>query len=458
MSSFTMGIGASSALVADGNATNYTAPPAAPPSPPVAKTEEELAAEAEAERAAAEEAVNEATSALGEVSNVLDALNDDNNGTQAAITLKAEDCATFFDLIDATVNLAISSGLTETAKGGADDEAIEASVNATADGKGQQAGEEASESEDSSAANAAADAVSAVVDGLSVALARGLAEGESVAIESETMVLVVEKVTIPSFSVRDILGNSTDIDGTEGASGEALSEEEAIEAASLAFLDSQLAALNKSASTSKPSLLLAPSTPNVQASFADFAKARPEGSAPVFLVPPSLDALKGAGSVDVQVVEFKSSTRSPPPPSGNTVVDFSSSITSMSIRVGSSTVKVENSTQPVLISTTVALPTRRRLQEVHDCRAELEAVDACVRSLEAWLSLVEEQKLECDRAVANARLAQQVFPECLVVPQLIGNYTAEAEGCARLPIPCSGRGTCDGETGRCKHAALVLKP
>ena len=94
--------------------------------------------------------------------------------------------------------------------------------------------------------------MAAVVDGLSVALARGLAEGESVAVESETMVLVVEKVSIPSFSLLDVLGNGTN--GAEGGSGEALSEEEAIETASLAFLDSQLATLNESASTStKPS-------------------------------------------------------------------------------------------------------------------------------------------------------------------------------------------------------------
>ena len=398
--------------------TNVSSSPVAPPSPPIVKTEEEVSAEAEAERAAAEVAVTDATSALDEVSTMLDALNDDSNGT-VAITLTADDTGAFFDLIDTTVALAVSAGLTEAA------------------------GDANTTSANTTVSDAAADAVTAVVDGLSVALARGLEVGESVAVESETMVLVVEKAAIPTLTAVD---NGTD----QGSGEELLGDSDAADTAALALLNSQLVLLaDRNASTSAPAVVFTAVTPSVQASFASFAAGRPEGSAPIFLVPLTLDVLEGASSVDVQAVEYKESTRRTPPPSDNVVDEVSSSITSLSLRAGGSTLVVENSSEPVLIAMQVAMPTRRRLQQAHDCRSELEAVDACTESLATLLSLIEAQKLACDDEVANAGVAQQVFPECQLVPPSIANYTAEAEACATLPIPCSGRGTCDADTGLC---------
>ena len=72
----------------------------------------------------------------------------------------------------------------------------------------------------------------------------------------------------------------------------------------------------------------------MQESFATFVSSRPEGSAPIFLVPPSLEALQGAENVDVQIVEYKASTRAAPPAEEGRKETISSAIVSMTLRVG----------------------------------------------------------------------------------------------------------------------------
>lgn len=194
----------------------------------------------------------------------------------------------------------------------------------------------------------AADAVTAVLDGLSVALANSLQPGEEVTIESDSLTLVVERRTIAP---------PTD----EASSGEAADAAALV----LAAIEEEEGSGNANATRTVLSTPKALFVHVDDALKSDLAKFAAVSSVPMFLVPPTIEGLQGQ-VVDVQLVSYKASSRSPPPPPAETVGQpgellqhTASPITSLTLRIAGKELKVSDSSEPILFTTQMSEHDRR---------------------------------------------------------------------------------------------------
>ena len=97
---------------------------------------------------------------------------------------------------------------------------------------------------------------------------------------------------------------------------------------------------------------------------------------------------------------------------------------------------------------------RRRLQDAsYDCRDEQQAIEACSSSLEASALAVQSQLALCSEEMAAAPTSQSIFAECELATAAYASFNATQATCLALPLPCSGRGDCGGETGLCNCTA-----
>ena len=191
------------------------------------------------------------------------------------------------------------------------------------------------------------------------------------------------------------------------------------------------------------------------------ALANTPGAPPVFVIPPGLKALEGQDSVDVQLVTYMASARSPPPPPpgsqdqpGAVQQETASSITSMTLRVGGSEVGQEGDDggEAILFTMKLGLSARRRLQEAsYDCRVEQAPVDECNQNLTVAVAALTAQQAVCSQEKEDAGndVTKTSFPECELLATMATEASALNAKCMALPMACNGRGVCDGETGAC---------
>ena len=190
-----------------------------------------------------------------------------------------------------------------------------------------------------------------VLDGLSVALANSLQPGDEVTIESDSLTLVVERRVIASPD-------------DESGSGEATASV-ALALGVLAATEEEEASGDANATRavlSTPKALFVPVNDEVKSDLAKFAAV---SSVPVFLVPPTIEGLQGQ-MVDVQLVSYKASSRSPPPPPaesigqpGETMQQTASPITSLTLRIAGKELQVRDSSEPILFTTQMSEQDRR---------------------------------------------------------------------------------------------------
>ena len=183
--------------------------------------------------------------------------------------------------------------------------------------------------EAANAGNAAADAVAKVLDSLGQGLTNGLSPGDPPAvIKSAAFTMSVEKAVMPDFG--------------SGEDGGAAAEEMAVGA--LADMDmgpapdeGEEAGSGPAPPEADPKALFFPVSNAVVDKMANIA-ANPN-AAPIFIVPPGFVA--GQEEVDVQLLTYKVTSRSPPPPPesevglpGETEQETSSAVTAMTLRSG----------------------------------------------------------------------------------------------------------------------------
>ena len=324
---------------------------------------------------------------------------------------------------------------------------------------------DAAAAEESKQANAAADAVSKVLDQVSMGLANSLAPGDPpVTIASPGFTMVVEKALIPKVEVSS--GEPPD----EAANNEAA-------AAALASLYATPPPPEEAGSGSgsaepvpdpPPKAVFSPANEAMKNNLAMLANT--EGAPPVFIIPPGLKALEGQDSVDVQLVTYSASARSPPPPPpgtkglpGAVKQETASSITSMTLRIGGSDVSQEGDDggEQILFTMKLGPGARRRLQETsYDCRDEKTPIDKCNQDLTLATAALTEQQAVCSQEKEDAGndISKTSFPECELLAVMAVAARAKNEECMALPMPCNGRGACDGETGACSCSGNNLGP
>ena len=313
----------------------------------------------------------------------------------------------------------------------------------------------AAAAEESKQANAAADAVSQVLDQVSIGLANSLPLGGSVTIVSPGFTMVVEKALIPRVEVSS--GEPPD---------EAANNEAAAAALSGLFATSPSPEEQGSGSGSAepvpdppPKAVFSPANEAMKKNLAKLANS--EGAPLVFVVPPNLKALEGQDSVDVQLLTYTASSRSPPPPPlgtqgqpGAVKQETASSITSMTLRINGSDVSQEGDDggEQILFTTKLGKDARRRLQETsYDCRDEQTPIDKCNQNLTLAVAALTEQQAVCSQEKEDAGndIQKTSFPECELLADMAAAARTLNEKCMALPMPCNGRGACNGETGAC---------
>ena len=317
----------------------------------------------------------------------------------------------------------------------------------------------AAAAEESKQANAAADAVSQVLDQVSIGLANSLPVGGSVTIASPGFTMVVEKARIPRVEVSS--GEPPD---------EAANNEAAAAALSDLFVTPPSPEEQGSGSGSAepvpdppPKAVFSPANEAMKKNLAKLANS--EGAPPVFVIPPGLKALEGQDSVDVQLLSYTASSRSPPPPPpGETKKqETASSITSMTLRIDGSDVSQEGDDggEQILFTRKLGKDARRRLQEtIYDCRDEQTPIDQCNQNLTLAVAALTEQQAVCSQEKEDAGndIQKTSFPECELLADMAAAARALNEKCMALPMPCNGRGACDGETGACSCYGNNLGP
>ena len=168
------------------------------------------------------------------------------------------------------------------------------------------------------------------------------------------------------------------------------------------------------------------------------------GNTSGFVLPTSLPALRGIGSVETTVLYFPKSIRDGGAPASrglrSTVV---SPATSLSLRVNGSELKVPTgSGQEILIKTRVVLGNPNATSE---CTEDLGP--ACDNVTTATQAEIDALALECEvkakRAVRPGKARAEVDACLAVLEELDANLTAQAAHCAALPMPCNGRGECN---------------
>ena len=395
--------------------------PLPPSAPPVTAQEE-----AEAAQAAAQAAVEQTTSALNGVASMLDGLN------AQGVALQPADVGPILALLDLSVAAAAAATMPVAAVGAPS--APPSSTDATTVANTPPTEEEAARS------NAAADAMTAVLNQVGAGLTAALAPGDPpVTVDSTSFTMVVQKALIPTAE------NATAATAV------------ALQALTLASADSGAANASAPQPAPQPMALFAPVDDALTAKLVSFAAA---SSAPVFVVPPSLAALQGQESVDVQLVSYKASSRSPPPPPAAEVGQpgevrqvTSSAITSLTLRAdGGQALQVNASGgEPILLTTSIPPSARRRLQQVgYDCRTEQDPLDECFEALRnASAELLAQQAL-CNAAKESQGASLTAsFSECDTLSLLAEAAQNKSVECAALPLACSSRGVCDGQTGAC---------
>ena len=361
-------------------------PPASPPDPParppplLPQAFQDLVAVAIAsggnstntsDAGAAASAVTEGANVLNQAASAIASM-----GPGAA--LNVEDVTAFVGVID---SLSFSAG-------GLSDAAADNSSSVTS--------EEAAE-----ARSSAADANNAFLTTIGGALGNSLAPGETVAIQGDTFVLAVAKLS---------------------------SEPAEDPAAVLAAMKNSTVPQTVLAAVDAKSLVPDPESP------------------PVFLLDPAMESLAGGGVTAVMIeIKAESSLRDPPPPNGTAVTGLTSSLTSLTLKGANGTIKVENSSKPITLVIPVAFPADDA--NVTNCRTyELEA-EACLANVTILQQQQATKQTECEA------LGEEVTPlggdsvakleQCIDELNALAGETDEKNGnCSLIPLPCSGRGEC----------------
>ena len=114
--------------------------------------------------------------------------------------------------------------------------------------------------------------------------------------------------------------------------------------------------------------------------------------------------------------------------------------------------------KPILFTMKLGLSARRRLTRTrrlqdanYDCRVEQDPIDECNQNLTVAVAALTEQQAVCSQEKEDAGndVTKTRFPECELLKTMADDAKAFNDKCMALPVACSGRGVCDGETGAC---------
>ena len=186
----------------------------------------------------------------------------------------------------------------------------------------------------------------------------------------------------------------------------------------------------------------------------------------------------------MQLINYKASSRSPPPPPAGTAglpgavkQETASAITSLTLRADGAELTIGGDADAdadadadggdddrILFTANVGASARRRLQSSavgYDCRDEQAPLDDCTQALNQSVFELRQQQAACSAskdAQGASLTPPSSFPECDALAEMAAALGAKNEECKALPLPCSGRGACDGETGGCGCKGNNLGP